>query len=239
MGWFDSSWGSILGGLQTGASLYGSEQSLKAAKETNATNVMLARENRSWLESMSNSEVQRKMKDLESAGLNPLIAAGAGAGASTPNVSAPQIENPGAGAEGAIGGAIANSVQSVLANQQLRAATEATEATARKTDAEAKLVEAQVPYSAANARTQSDILSRNFEKLGEEVGEVMMRTKKLQIEGTASARNLEDLRPLTVEYQKLLNAAEKAGIPEKEATAKFFENVPEAKWLAIIKALIK
>lgn len=58
----------------------------------NRRNVELARENRQWQEYMSGSSYQRAVKDLEAAGLNPLLAVGAQA--STPSGSVAGVDSP-------------------------------------------------------------------------------------------------------------------------------------------------
>lgn len=79
------SWFSVLGDI--GGALLGSH----SAGEANKTNIKLARENREWAEEMSDTAVQRRRRDFEAAGFNPVLAA-TGTGASTPSVSSPTVQ---------------------------------------------------------------------------------------------------------------------------------------------------
>lgn len=74
-------------------SVLGSILGYQGQKETNQANIDQTQAARDWEERMSNTAYQRSRKDLEAAKMNPILAAIKG-GASTPNVSAAQVENP-------------------------------------------------------------------------------------------------------------------------------------------------
>jgi len=80
--------GGFLGGL------FGGNSQVEAADKTNASNQLIAQQNRDFQASMSNTAHQREVADLKAAGLNPILSA-SGGGSSTPSGSVIPNQNPG------------------------------------------------------------------------------------------------------------------------------------------------
>lgn len=220
--------GAIIGAV---GSIAGGLISAHGQRSANNSAISLSREQRDWEERMSNTAVQRRVADLKAAGLNPMLAYNDVASTPSYTPATPQNE------DAALGQGVSSAAQAFMAAKQMQAQTSAMEASARKTDAEAASIEATLPYSAANAKAQSDTIAKQLEKLGYEartaLADYYVRKGDVALKDT----EINDVKPLVIEYQKLINAAERAGLPEKEAAAEFFKSVPQAKWLQVIKAL--
>lgn len=111
--------GSVAGGLLSHYSAKDSnEKSLQAqqmeidfGRETNALQVAEAQKNRDFQAIMSNTAHTREVRDLRRAGLNPILSATGGNGASTPSGGIANVDNPGAGMT-------ANSINSAKVKQE-------------------------------------------------------------------------------------------------------------------------
>ena len=84
--------GAVYGGFFNG--MDSPSQSASSARDINRWQVELAREQMAFQERMSNTAHQRQVKDLRDAGLNPILSATGGSGASSPGGAMAVLENP-------------------------------------------------------------------------------------------------------------------------------------------------
>lgn len=70
------------------------ETNLKMVEETNAANLQIARETNAQQLDLAKNAHQYEMEDLKSAGLNPVLTATGGSGASVQSLNAPQMKAP-------------------------------------------------------------------------------------------------------------------------------------------------
>lgn len=115
-------------------------------RETNATNRKIAREQMKFQERMSNTAHQRAVKDMQAAGLNPLLAAGASS--SSPAGASTTVSNP----YDKIDPAALISIQQLRANiGKTKAETFATEEQGKNLKEQNKLIAAQTAVQQWNA----------------------------------------------------------------------------------------
>lgn len=127
--------GKLGGVFGLAGSLFGASSAAKAQERANAMNYKINLENRDWSERMANTEWQRGVVDMKAAGLNPMLAYSQG-GAHTPQNSAATVIP-----EDAWGKGLQSAGSLAFQLPQIAASVEATKAQARKTRAEAYVLE--------------------------------------------------------------------------------------------------
>lgn len=132
------------------------------------------RKQREWMEKMSNSAHQREVQDLRNAGLNPILSATGGNGASTPQGQLIPMEDP-----------IEKGINSALAIRQQ-------ESTIGLQDAQAAQAGSQTALNTASAKQaeeQARLLAISQEKVRKEMKEIEARIKNLN---AGSEKSLAD-----------------------------------------------
>lgn len=229
----------IAGLFSLGSSLLGGLFGHSAQSSANKANLQLNRENRDWMERMSNTEWQRGVQDMKAAGMNPMLAFSQG-GASSPSNSAPTVIPEDAMAR-SVNSAGSNAIQAMqgLANVEL------TQAQADKVRQEADT--ARTFSASAFSRYNSEITEIN-----ERVANLVEQRKLTEAQATQVRQMLPGLLQLQAAQTQATSAQAAQSTaqgellrlqkPEMQATAELWKRLNEqgkaAGWgMGIIKDL--
>lgn len=240
----------VTAAIGAAASYLGGKKSKEGAEAANATNVALQREQQGWEERMSNTAIQRRVQDLQQAGLNPMLAYQSEA--TTPTVSAARVEN----ANREYGEGIANAgsaAQVALQQQQIKAMIENTKADTIKKRTEAGLTAqlttkagyetAVSANSAENVELNTDQLRLNLHKTRVEITDIIERFEK-----TANEREQSKLAfPLEQAIRSAQAQLMQAGLSEAKANEQLWDSIAGGgkaaefggKLLSILRAILK
>lgn len=186
--------------LAIGSMLFGHH----SQSATNRQNLRIAREQMAFQERMSGSEIQRRMRDAELAGVNPVFALGA-SGASSGSGASATMENP---ADAAI-----RAGQAAMAMRQAAAQLQLTQ---QQTRGAAALADTQAIESNIRASTmREEMHSRRagFERSLMESGQAVGAAEQLL--AALKARAGKDVSEAESARIKALSDALKSGVPSE------------------------
>ena len=162
----DMGWGALIGAAAgIGGGLLG-----------NYLNSREMRKQREWMEHMSNTAHQREVQDLRNAGLNPILSATGGNGASTPQGQLIPMEDP-----------VEKGINSALAIRQQESTIGLQDAQAAQASSQSQLNTA----SAKQAEEQSKLLQISQDKVRKEMSEIDARIRNLD---AGSQKSLADAK---------------------------------------------
>jgi len=145
------------------------EQNIALQRETNAQNKQMAETQMRFQENMSNTAHQREIADLKAAGLNPILSATGGGGASAPSGAVGTASAPSATAP-VTGSMLSDSVNSGLSAMQLAQSIESASVQNQKTLADtavsieqAALTRSQAQKTKAEADYAPDLLAEDWQ----------------------------------------------------------------------------
>lgn len=206
--------------------LAGGALSAKGQRDANEANLLASNEGRKWMEAMSDSAYQRAVKDMQKAGLSPMLAYSQG-GAHVPSQAAPIMQNvlgagvssaaQGASAASAIQGVLQSTAQTdnILANtEKVRSETMEHQVNSAMKAAEIRRVEAEAKEKGVSA----DVAFRT--RHAEETRRISEAVLK-----NIAADVSRDTFSADVARRKAESEITRYGVSEAKAGSKFYEDV--------------
>lgn len=214
--------GSILGGI---GSIIGSIGGIVGTNKTNKTNKRLAENQMQFEERMSNTALQRGMKDAKAAGINPMYVFGNGYSASTPAGTTAQQLN-----EGEQWANISNAMTAFQNLMNLKKEGKLIESQQNKTDAETKEIKQRIKTNkpqetvAEGVENYLNKMKESIKVAGKKIEEILVKDK---IKNKSKKTTAEKEKEYNKKYTKqLLDIMEKdAGMKLTEGQKKRIHNI--------------